>query len=60
MDRYAKDELTAKNLVCKKFFPFPRKIGKPVAGGGGGMAIGGLRVKEKQQQKIEQLRSKNK
>ena len=28
MDRRPKDEPTAKNLVCKKLFPFPRKIGK--------------------------------
>ena len=28
MDRRPKDEPTAKTLVCKKLFPFPRKIGK--------------------------------
>ena len=48
MDRFPKDEATAKNLVCKKkALPIPEKNWKNLLGGGGGgdpppLAIGGL------------------
>ena len=48
MDRCPKDEPTAKNLVCKKLFPFPRKIEKNLLGEAASTPLGHRRVNAKE------------